>query len=92
MYLLHHWGRENIEYKEADPPVNEFLTEGEILAMFEGFDIVEAVQEHYRALPVRRSGLKAILYTYGFKPVYNLIPGPIAKRLAYKYSVTAVKV
>ena len=38
-----------------------------------------------------RSGLKAALYTYGFKPVYNLIPEPLARRLAYKYSVTAIK-
>jgi len=92
MYLLHRLGRENIEYKEEDPPVNEFLTENEILAMFEGFVIVEAVQEHYRALPVCRGGLKATLYKYAFKPVYNLIPEPIAMRLAYKYSVTATKV
>ena len=92
MYYLHRWGRENIEYKEEDPPVNEFLTEQEILEMFEEYDIIEAVQEHFRALPVRRSGLKAALYTYGFKPLYNLIPEPVAKRFAYKYSVTAVKV
>jgi ubiquinone/menaquinone biosynthesis C-methylase UbiE len=91
MYLLHRWGRENIEYKEEDPPVNEFLTEQEIVGMFDGLEIIEAVQEHYRALPVRRSGLKAMLYTYGFKPVYNLIPEPVAKRFAYKYSVTAIK-
>jgi ubiquinone/menaquinone biosynthesis C-methylase UbiE len=91
MYVLHRWGRENIEHKEEDPPVNEFLTEGQILAMFEGFDILEAVQEHYRALPVCRSGLKGTLYSYGFRPVYNLVPEPIAKRFAYKYSVTAVK-
>lgn len=92
MYLLHRWGRENIEHKEEDPPVNEFLTEQQILGMFEGFEIIEAVREHYRALPVRRSGLKAALYTYSFRPVYNLIPEPIAKRFAYKYSVTAVRV
>ena len=84
MYVLHRWGRENIEHKEDDPPVNEFLTEGEILAMFEGFEIVEAVQEHYRALPVRRSGLKAASYTYGFKPMYHQIPESLAKRFAYK--------
>ncbi len=92
MYLLHRWGRENIEYKEKDPPVNEFLTEQEIRSMFGGFEIIEAVQEHYRALPVRRSGLKAALYTYAFKPVYNLIPKTVARHFAYKYSVTAVKV
>jgi ubiquinone/menaquinone biosynthesis C-methylase UbiE len=91
MYLLHRWGRENIEYKEEDPPVNDFLTEEQVLAMFEGFEIAEAVQEHYRALPVRRSGLKAALYTYGFKPLYNLVPEPVAKRFAYKFSVTAIK-
>jgi len=91
MWWMHRWGRENIEHKDQDPPVNEFYTEAEIRDMFEGFDIVEAVQEHYRALPVARRGLKAGLYTYGFKPVYNLLPAPLARRLAYKFSVTAVK-
>lgn len=91
MYLLHRWGRENIEYKEEDPPVNEFYAEPEILAMFDGFEIVEAVQEHYRALPVCRSGLKAFLYTNGFKPVYNLVPEAMAKKLAYKFSIIAKK-
>lgn len=91
MYLLNRWGRENIEYKEEDPPVNEFYTESEVLNMFAGFQIVEAAQEHYRALPVRRDGLKAGFYKYGFMPIYNLIPMSLAKRYAYKFSVTAVK-
>jgi ubiquinone/menaquinone biosynthesis C-methylase UbiE len=91
MYLLHHLGRENIEYKEEDPPVNEFYTENEILEMFGGFQIVEAVQEHYRALPVRRSGLKAWLYKSVFMPLYNRMPEALAKRYAYKLSVTAIK-
>lgn len=92
MYLIHNLGRENIEFKEDDPPVNEFYTEDQILAMFKGFEIIEAIQEHYRALPVSRTGVKATLYRYGFRPVYNLIPERLAKRLAYKYSVTAVKI
>jgi hypothetical protein len=92
MYLLHHLGRENIEYKEEDPPVNEFYTEKEILSFFQGFEIVDAVREHHRLLPVRRSGLKANLYTHILKPVYNLLPDPVAKKLAYKFSVTAIKI
>ena len=92
MYALNRLGRENIEYKEEDPPVNEFYTEQEILGMFSGYQVIEAVQDHYRALPVRRDGLKAGLYKYGFKPVYNLIPEPVAKHYAYKLSVTAIKV
>jgi hypothetical protein len=91
MYLLHRLGKENIEHPQEDPPVNEFLTEQEILAMFDRFEIIEAVQDHYRALPVSRSGLKAGLYTYVFKPLYNLLPEATAKRFAYKLSVTAVK-
>lgn len=91
MYWMHKYGRENIEYKEEDPPVNEFYTEREILAMFQGFTIEDVAREHYRALPVHRFGLKAALYHYGFRPFYNLIPAPLAKRLAYKLSVTAVK-
>jgi ubiquinone/menaquinone biosynthesis C-methylase UbiE len=92
MYALHHLGRENIEYKEEDPPVNEFYSEHEIESMFEGFEIVATYRDHYRALPVARTGLKAALYRYGFKPVYNALPEALAKKLAYKYSVTAVKV
>ena len=92
MYLLHHLGRENIEYKEEDPPVNQFYSEGEILDMFQGFQVIEAVQEHFRALPVRRSGIKASMYSRLFLPVYNLLPEPLAKRFAYKFSVTAVRV
>jgi ubiquinone/menaquinone biosynthesis C-methylase UbiE len=92
MYLIHRLGHENIEHKDEDPPVNDFLTEREILGMFDGFVIEEAVQDHYRALPVARTGLKAALYMFGFRPIYNLLPQYAAKRLAYKYSVTAVKV
>jgi ubiquinone/menaquinone biosynthesis C-methylase UbiE len=92
MYLVNRWGRENIEYKEEDPPVNEFYTEAEVESFFEGFEIVETTREHHRALPVAREGLKAFLYRYGFKPAYNLLPEGLALRFAYKYSITAVKV
>jgi len=91
MYVLSKFGRENIEYKEEDPPVNEFLTNDEILAMFHGFEVVEAVPEHHRALPVSRTGLKAALYKTVFKPTYNALPEALAKKLAYKLSVTAIK-
>lgn len=91
MLFLSRFGRENIEYKEADPPVNDFLTETDILAMFNGFIIEEAVQDHYRALPIARRGVKAAFYMWGFRPLYNLLPTTVAKRLAYKYSVTAIK-
>lgn len=91
MYLLSRWGRENIEYKEEDPPVNEFFTEAEVESFFNGFTIVEAAREHHRALPVARKGFKAALYRYGFRPAYNLLPEGLALRFAYKYSITAVK-
>lgn len=91
MYTVSRLGRENIEHKDEDPPVNEFYTDAEILAMFEGFEIESADREHHRALPVAKSGVKAILYRWGFRPVYNLLPEKLALRYAYKLSVTAVK-
>ncbi len=91
MYLLHRLGRANIEHEDEDPPVNEFLNERKILALFSGFEVIEAVREHYRALPICRTGVKAALYTFGFKPVYNLLPRVLAQHLAYKFSVTATK-
>ncbi len=91
MYLVHRLGRENIEHRDADPPVNEFYTDEEILAMFEDFEVESAEREHHRALPVAKRGPKAVLYRTLFRPVYNLLPEPLALRWAYKLSVTAVK-
>ncbi len=91
MYWISRLGHENVEYKEEDPPVIDFLTEDTIQKMFRGYRIEESIQDHYRALPVARTGLKAVLYRWGFKPVYNMLPAPLARRLAYKLSVTAIK-
>lgn len=92
MYTLYRWGREPIEHGEEDPPVNEFYRDEEILELFAGFRIEEAVREHHRALPVAKSGIKAALYDYGFRPLYNLLPERLALHWAYKLSVTAVKI
>jgi 2-polyprenyl-3-methyl-5-hydroxy-6-metoxy-1,4-benzoquinol methylase len=91
MYFLSKYGRENIEFKEEDAPITHFVREREALAMFDGFQIEETHRDHYRCLPVARTGVKAALYTYGFRPVYNLLPSTVAQRLAYKFSVVAVK-
>lgn len=91
MQLLSRLGRENIEFKDADPPVSDFLTEREILSMFNGFEIIQAVHDHYRIRRVARTGWKAVLLNYGFRPLYNLIPEGLAKKLAYKFSVIAIK-
>ena len=91
MYFLSKLGRENVEFKEEDPPVNEWYTDREILGMFDGFEIVEAAREHHRALPIARYGMKALLYRGLFRPAYNLLPEALAKAMAYKFSVTAVK-
>lgn len=91
MYFLSKLGRENVEFKDEDPPVNEWYTDREILGMFDGFEVVEAVREHYRALPVARYGMKGLLYRGVFRPAYNRLPEGLAKALAYKLSVTALK-
>ena len=92
MYFLSKYGNEHIEFKEEDPPVTEFCSEAEILSFFEGFRILESVQEHFRALPIARKGIKANTYRFVFRPLYNMLPVIIAKKLAYKFSVVAVKV
>lgn len=92
MWVVHRLGKEPIEAHDADPPVNEFCTDEQILDFFEGFRVEEAVREHHRALPVAKRGVKAALYTYGFRPLWNLLPEALALRWAYKLSVTAVRV
>jgi SAM-dependent methyltransferase len=91
MWTVHRLAREPIEAHEKDPPVNEFYTDEEVLAMFRGFKVVEAVHEHHRALPVAKRGIKAGLYRWVFAPAYNLLPESVALKYAYKISVTALK-
>jgi 2-polyprenyl-3-methyl-5-hydroxy-6-metoxy-1,4-benzoquinol methylase len=91
MYFISRLGRENIEFKEEDAPITEFLTEPEILRLFSRFAIEETARDHYRALPIARTGWKAALYTNVFRPTYNLLPRQLAEHLAYKFSVVAVK-
>jgi ubiquinone/menaquinone biosynthesis C-methylase UbiE len=88
MWTVHRLGREPIEAHAEDPPVNEFYTDAEVLAMFRRFEVLEAVHEHHRALPV---AWKAALYKWVFAPLYNLVPEPVALKYAYKISVTARK-
>ena len=92
MYTIHRLGRENIEYKEEDPPVNEFYTDVEVLDFFQGYKVIEAVHEHERLLPARRESIKALLYHKVLMPVYNLLPLSVALKYAYKISVTAIKI
>ena len=80
MWIVHRLGREPIEAHQEDPPVNEFYTDEAILAMFEGFRVVETAHEHHRALPVAKRGLKAALYHGVFRPLYNLLPERLALR------------
>jgi ubiquinone/menaquinone biosynthesis C-methylase UbiE len=91
MWTVHRLGREPIEAHEEDPPVNEFYTDEEVLAMFRRFKVLEAVHEHHRALPVAKRGVKAALYRGVFAPIYNLLPEGVALKYAYKISVTAEK-
>jgi len=90
--MLSNVGKENIEFKDAEAPVINFYTEHEVEALFTGYRIEEMTQDHYRALPIARRGVKAALYTYGFKPLYNLLPNSIAQKFAHKISVVASKV
>jgi ubiquinone/menaquinone biosynthesis C-methylase UbiE len=92
MYAINRLGRENIEYKEEDPPVNEFYTDEEVLHFFQGYQVIEAVHEHERLLPARRDGVKAFLYHKVLMPMYNRLPASFALKYAYKISVTAIKV
>jgi SAM-dependent methyltransferase len=91
MQLISRLGRENIEFSDADPPVIDFMRERDVLDLFDGFEIERVHRDHYRALPIARQGWKAALYSGVFRPAYNLLPVTIATRLAYKFSVKAMK-
>ncbi len=91
MYLISKFGREPIEFKDGDPPVTDFFLQPEVREMFADYARCDLELQHYRAIPTMRAGWKATLYNKAFCPVFNLIPTPLAKLLAYKITVRAVK-
>jgi ubiquinone/menaquinone biosynthesis C-methylase UbiE len=91
MLLLSRLGREPIEFGDGDPPVTDFYFESEVLAMLGGLEIVQAVPDHYRIVPVARGGWKGLLVNSVFRPLYNLMPEGLSKGLAHKFSVVATK-
>lgn len=91
MYFISKWGREPIEFADGDPPVTDFFLSPEVRDMFAGFSECSLELQHYRAIPTLRKGTKAGLYNNVFCPVYNVIPKPLAKLLAYKITAHAVK-
>lgn len=90
--LLSRLAHEPIEFKDTEPPVSEVHSEREILAMFDGFRVVERTRDQFRARPIARRGWKAALYRRGFRPLYNAMPRALAERWASKLSVTALKI
>jgi hypothetical protein len=73
------------------PAGERVLYRPEILAMFEGFRGRVGGPGAPPGPPRGQAGVKAVLYRWGFRPLYNLLPEKLALRYAYKLSVTAVK-
>jgi SAM-dependent methyltransferase len=73
------------------PPVTRFFSDAELRLLFRDFVIEMIEHEQYRLIPSIRGGLKGALFTWGLRPVYNLLPEAIAKQFANKASVIAVK-
>jgi ubiquinone/menaquinone biosynthesis C-methylase UbiE len=76
---------------KSAPPVTDFFSEAELRSIFADFEAVEIEREHYRLIPSVRTGWQSAVYSYGLRPVYNLLPEALAKRWANKLSVAAVK-
>jgi ubiquinone/menaquinone biosynthesis C-methylase UbiE len=91
-YVLSRAGSSNVVSIEGEtPPVTHFFTEAGFRELFQDFAIEQTEREHHRLIPSVRRGIKAALYNYGLRPVYNLAPEALAKRYANKMSVVAVK-
>lgn len=73
------------------PPVTHFFSDAELRLLFHAFAIEALEHEQYSLIPSIRRGLKGTLFTWGLRPLYNLLPEAIAKRFANKVSVIAVK-
>jgi ubiquinone/menaquinone biosynthesis C-methylase UbiE len=91
-YVLDWWSIVNtVSIGSEIPPVTHFFRETELRDFFKDFVIEEIAREQYRLIPSIRGGLKGAVFTWGLRPLYNLLPEAIAKPFANKASVIAVK-
>ncbi len=91
-YLLSLFGGRPVISAEGDaPPVTRFFSDADLRAIFPGFGSVTFEREHYRLIPSVRPGLPGKVYSWCVRPIYNLMPLPMAKWVANKVSVIAVK-
>lgn len=89
--LLHKYGKENIEFVDADPPFNNIYSRDQVRAFFDRFEHVTVDVQHYYPFKTRRTGTKAWLFNNVFVPVYGALPEALVKPFGWKINVRATK-
>ncbi|OPZ69810.1 MAG: Malonyl-(acyl-carrier protein) O-methyltransferase [bacterium ADurb.Bin478] len=89
--FLHKYGRENIEFVDADPPFNNIYSVKQVKAFFNQFENVTAEVQHYYPFKTRRAGVKAWLFNHIFVPVYSALPERLVKPFGWKINIRANK-
>jgi SAM-dependent methyltransferase len=81
----------NVESEEGDPPLNRVHSRREARRMFSRFSSLKLWCDRLPIKTQRRKGILASCYNYGFVPMFQLIPAPLAKRFGWHLIIKAVK-
>jgi ubiquinone/menaquinone biosynthesis C-methylase UbiE len=81
----------HFDHEEKDAPLIKLYSAKEIRKMFEKFSKVEIEMDRFPTKTIKRSGLLATLYNYGFVPLCQVVPKALIKPFGFHIIVKAVK-
>lgn len=81
----------NFDNQEKDAPIMKLFSAKQLKEMFHGFSDIELTIDRYPKKTIKRSGLMAGLYNYGFVPLFKSIPQSLVKSFGSHIIVEAIK-
>jgi ubiquinone/menaquinone biosynthesis C-methylase UbiE len=89
--VLVHLSGGHFDHEEKDAPLIKLYSAKEIRKMFEKFSKVEIETDRFPTKTIKRSGLLAGLYNYGFVPFCQVIPKAMMKPFGFHIIAKAIK-
>lgn len=81
----------NFDNQEKDAPIMKLFSSQQLEAMYESFSDIKLTIDRFPQKTIKRSGLMASLYNYGFVPLFKAIPEPLIKSFGSHIIVEAIK-
>jgi ubiquinone/menaquinone biosynthesis C-methylase UbiE len=89
--LLVTLSRTHFDHEEKDAPMINLYSAKELRKLFHKFSHLETETDRFPTRTIKRSGILAHLYNYGFVPLFKMIPRAIIEPYGFHIIVKAIR-